>query len=191
MRVSREKAAEHRDRIVESAGSLFREKGFDGVAVADLMKAAGLTHGGFYGHFESKDALVAEAVSRILGGSVERWRKYAEDDPGGALARIVTRYLSAETRDNPASACAVPSLGAEVTRQGPAARRAFTEGIRGLLSTLGGLMRRRSEDRRRAEAIATLASLVGAVVLARAIDDKALSGEILSATADQIMRAAE
>jgi TetR/AcrR family transcriptional repressor of nem operon len=191
MRVSREKAAENREKIVAAAGSLFREKGFDGAAVADLMKAAGLTHGGFYGHFESKDALVAEALSRVLAGSIERWRKYGEEDPDGALARIVRRYLSAEMRDHPAGACAVPSLGAEVVRQGPEARRAFTRGVNGLVDALARLMRRRGEAARRAAAIATLSSLVGAAVLARAVDDGAFSDEILSATADQVLRAAE
>jgi TetR/AcrR family transcriptional repressor of nem operon len=155
------------------------------------MRVAGLTHGGFYGHFESKDALVAEALSRVLAGSVERWRKYAEEDADGALARIVGRYLSRESRDNPSGACAVPSLGAEVIRQGPEARRAFTGGVKGLVGALAALMRRRTEEKRRAAAIATLASLVGAVVLARAVDDRAFSDEILSATAGQVLRAAE
>jgi TetR/AcrR family transcriptional repressor of nem operon len=191
MRVSREKVAENREKIVTAAGSLFREKGFDGAAVADLMKAAGLTHGGFYGHFESKDALVAEALSRVLAGSVERWRGYSDKDPAGALARIVGRYLSAEMRDHAAGACAIPSLGAEVARQGPEAKRAFTRGIAGLIDILARLMRRRGEAARRAAAIATLSSLVGAALLARAVDDDAFSDEILAATAEQLLRAAE
>jgi TetR/AcrR family transcriptional repressor of nem operon len=191
LRVSREKAAENRQKIVTAAGSLFREKGFDGAAVADLMKAAGLTHGGFYGHFESKDALVAEALSRVLAGSAERWRSHANDDPDGAFPRIVQRYLSPESRDNPAGACAVPSLGAEVARQGPEAKRAFSRGIADLIDALTPLMRRRGDARRRAAAIAALSSLVGAAMLARAVDDSAFSGEILTATADQLLRAAE
>jgi TetR/AcrR family transcriptional repressor of nem operon len=191
MRVSREKAAENREKIVAAAGSLFREKGFDRAAVADLMKAAGLTHGGFYGHFESKDALVAEALSRVLAGSVERWRGYADKDPAGALARIVRRYLSTEMRDDPSGACAIPSLGAEVARQGQEARSAFTRGISGLVEALTRLMPRRSEEKRRAEALATLSALVGAVVLARAVDDRDFSDEILAATADHILRAAQ
>lgn len=191
MRVSRERAAENRERIVSAAGSLFRERGFDGAAVADLMKAAGLTHGGFYGHFESKDALVAEALSGVLDASIARWDGYAEEDPDGALARIVRRYLSVEMRDNPAGACAVPSLGAEVVRQGPAARRAFTRGIGGLLATLARLVRGRTAEKRRAAAIATLSGLVGAVILARAVDDRALSDEILAATAENALQAAE
>ncbi|MBN8996777.1 MAG: TetR/AcrR family transcriptional regulator [Rhizobiales bacterium] len=191
MRVSREKAAENRDKIVAAAGSLFRAKGFDGAAVADLMKAAGLTHGGFYGHFESKDALVAEALSRVLAGSIERWNRYGDEDPDGALARIVRRYLSPEMRDNPSGACAVPSLGAEVVRQGPEAKGTFTRGIKGLADALQRLMRRRTTEKRRAEALATLASLVGAVVLARAVDDPAFSDEILSATAGKLLGAAE
>jgi len=191
MRVSREKAAENREKIVAAASSLFREKGFDGAAVADLTRAAGLTHGGFYGHFESKDALVAEALSRVLAGSIQRWTRYGEEDPEGALARIVGRYLSAESRDNPSGACAVPSLGAEVARQGPEARRAFTGGVAGLIDALSRIMRRRGEEKRREAAMATLAALVGAVVLARAVDDRGLSNDILSATAKEVMRAAE
>jgi len=191
MRVSREKAAENREKIVAAASSLFREKGFDGAAVADLTRAAGLTHGGFYGHSESKDALVAEALSRVLAGSIQRWTRYGEEDPEGALARIVGRYLSAESRDNPSGACAVPSLGAEVARQGPEARRAFTGGVAGLIDALSRIMRRRGEEKRREAAMATLAALVGAVVLARAVDDRGLSNDILSATAKEVMRAAE
>ena len=191
MRVSREKFAENREKILTAAGVLFRENGFDGVGVADIMKAAGLTHGGFYGHFESKDALVAEALSRVLDGSIQRWTRYGEDDPDGALARIVGRYLSQESRDNPSGACAVPSLGAEVTRQGPEAKRAFTQGVAGLVEALARLMRRRTGERRREEAIATLAALVGAVVLARAVDDRDFSDEILAATAKGVLRVAE
>jgi AcrR family transcriptional regulator len=94
MKVSREQAAANRERIVEVAGKLFRENGFDGIGVTDLMKAAGLTHGGFYGHFRSKDDLAAEACSRTMARASERWATLARTSPGDARAEIVKQYLT-------------------------------------------------------------------------------------------------
>ena len=120
MKVSREQAALNRERIVETAARLFREKGFDGIGVADLMKGAGLTHGGFYGHFASKELLLAEATGKALEKSVMKWRKLADAAPARPVAAIAESYLSAAHRDGPGRGCAVSTLGTDVARAGAA-----------------------------------------------------------------------
>jgi TetR/AcrR family transcriptional repressor of nem operon len=186
MKVSREQVALNRERIVETAARLFREKGFDGIGVADLMKGAGLTHGGFYGHFESKEALLAEACSKTLEGSVERWQRIAANSPETALERIASGYLSIDHRDHPESGCPVTALGADVARLGPASRHALTEGARGQMEVLVGLMPGADAADSRRKALATYAAMVGAVMLARAIDDPALSEEVMQSVASSL-----
>src|SRR5215470_7538442 len=101
MRVSREQAAANRKRIIDAAASMFRTKGFAGVGVADIMKAADLTHGGFYGHFASKDDLVAQASRRSMQRAAQNWRKVVAESGGDAFATLLTRYLSPRHRDDP------------------------------------------------------------------------------------------
>jgi TetR/AcrR family transcriptional repressor of nem operon len=170
MRVTREQMAEHREKILDSAGKLFRAKGFEAVTVADVMRAAGLTHGGFYGHFKSKDDLIAETLARAL--------KPKESD--GDLAAFTKRYLSSRHRDDLAGGCSTAGLGAETIRQAPAARAAMTAGLR---ETIESLSRRTSGETgaaRRRAAIGHWSALVGALVLARSSADLKLSDEILS-----------
>lgn len=181
MKVSREQVAEHRRRIVGAAGKLFREKGFDGVGVADIMKSAGLTHGGFYGHFASKEDLIAQACAGAA--NVDTWLAVTERAPKNPLAAIVSFYLSARHRDHPETGCLLASLGPEVARQRGGVRRAFTDGLRTRLDFLAEIVTGRSKAAKRRKAIATMSALVGALVLARAVDDPSLSDEILSATA--------
>jgi TetR/AcrR family transcriptional repressor of nem operon len=181
MKVSKEKAAENRRKIVDAASRLFREKGFEGAGVAALMQDAGLTHGGFYGHFASKDDLAAEACAKTLAASAERWVRIARETPDEALAVIVRSYLSPRHRDNPGDGCAYATLGPEAARQNSAIRHSFSEGIRAHAEALAGVLPGRSKAARRKKAIATLSGLVGALVLARAVDDAALSDEILNA----------
>src|SRR3954467_1835598 len=118
MKESREQAAQNRERIVEAAARLFRERGFDGIGVADLMNEAGLTHGGFYGHFSSKDDLIAEASARALGSSLAQFSELARRRAADPLAAIATAYLSKGHRDNPGEGCVLAALGADVSRQG-------------------------------------------------------------------------
>src|SRR5437868_7121159 len=118
MKVTREQAAASRERILAAASRLFRERGLDGIGVADLMQDAGLTHGGFYGHFSSKEELMAEACANALGKSVQRWAKLAEREGARALEALLESYLSKEHRDNPGRGCALATLGADVARQG-------------------------------------------------------------------------
>jgi TetR/AcrR family transcriptional regulator, transcriptional repressor for nem operon len=175
MRVSREKAAENRERIVETASRMFREDGFEGVGVDAIMGAAGLTHGGFYGQFGSKDDLAAEAVTRALARNMERQRRFANLDD------LVSDYLSERHRDDRANGCAVVALGADIARQGGGVRRGLTAYVRTQLDRYARLFRDHTAASRRKRAIVTLSGLIGALTLARAVDDPTLSNEILAA----------
>jgi TetR/AcrR family transcriptional repressor of nem operon len=181
VKVSREQAAQNRERIVEAAAQLFRERGFDGIGVADLMKEAGLTHGGFYGHFSSKDDLIAEASARALGRSLALLSDLAERAPDDPLSAIAGAYLSHRHRDEPGTGCVLAALGSDVSRQGPAVRRAVTDHIRSAVDLLAKLVPGNSKAARQRKAISTYATLVGAMVIARAVDNRELSQEILDA----------
>jgi TetR/AcrR family transcriptional regulator, transcriptional repressor for nem operon len=179
MKVSREQATENRERVLEAAARLFREKGFDGIGVADLMRSVGLTHGGFYGQFTSKEDLVAQACARALAQSATKWDRLIAENNEEPLTAIAASYLSARHRDDPGNGCALAALGAEVTRRDPAIRRAFTKGLRLLIDKLVQIVSGRDKAARRRKALATMAALVGGLVLARAVDDEKLSTEIL------------
>ncbi|WP_020651747.1 TetR/AcrR family transcriptional regulator [Massilia niastensis] len=189
MKVSREQAAQNRARVVETAARLFREKGFDGIGVADLMQAASLTHGGFYKHFESKEALLAEACAGIMDEWTGNWRAAVEEDPGKALAKLSGDYLSGEHRDRPGQGCAVAALGADAARLGPAVREALGEGALAQIAVLAEAVGDGTPEDRRRRAITAYAAMIGGIVLARAIHDPAASEEILAAVA-QAVRAA-
>ncbi|MBX3440607.1 MAG: TetR/AcrR family transcriptional regulator [Planctomycetaceae bacterium] len=181
MKVSREQVARHHEQILETAARLFRERGFEGIGVAQLMAEVGLTHGGFYGHFTSKDHLAAEACARAFEEKYNLWTdelKGAGAHPEGTVAR---RYLAARHRDDAGTGCPAACWAAEMPRQSPGVRRRFTEGFSRLVDILTERLPGRSHRRRREKALATWASLVGAIVLARAVDDAELSGEILRA----------
>jgi len=173
MKVSRDQMAENRRRILDVAGRLFRDKGFDAVSVAEVMKAAGLTHGGFYGHFSSKDDLIAQTLVHVLA---------ADSAQGGDFRAYVNAYLATGHRDNAAGGCPTAGLAAAIRHQTPAARSAMTEGLRSQIDRFGkALPELDAADRRRA-AIGSWAAMVGAVILARAVDDPTLSDEILEQT---------
>jgi TetR/AcrR family transcriptional repressor of nem operon len=172
MRVSREQVAENRRKILEAAGRLFRERGFEAVTVADVMQAAGLTHGGFYGYFKSKTELIAEALAGILVGP----------GPDADLAAYAASYLSSTHRANVAGGCATAALASETLRQAPAARAAMTAGLRQQIDDLSQHAPGDSAAARRQAAIGSWAAMVGAIILARTSDDRALSDEILDQT---------
>jgi TetR/AcrR family transcriptional regulator, transcriptional repressor for nem operon len=181
MKVTREQAARNRERILDAAAQLFRERGFEGIGVADLMKEAGLTHGGFYGHFSSKDDLIAQASARELTRSLAHLSEFAERASDDSLAAVASAYLTRNHRDNPGTGCVLAALGPDVSRQGPAVRRAVTDYVRAVVDLLVKLVPGTSKAARRGKAISVYATLVGAMVLARAVDDRALSQEILDA----------
>ncbi|MDX3899526.1 MAG: TetR family transcriptional regulator [Sphingobium sp.] len=178
MKVSREQARRNREAVVEAASRLFRARGVEGVAIGEVMRAGGMTHGGFYNQFPSKDALAAEACALALEGSVARWRSIAEEAGGADGAKAIVRdYLSARNRDAPETGCALVSLGAEAARRGGGMAVALREGLDGLVdayAAAGGV--------ERDAALAAVAQMVGAMMLARAVDDEALSDRLLAAT---------
>ncbi|KQM22226.1 TetR/AcrR family transcriptional regulator [Novosphingobium sp. Leaf2] len=182
MRVSRKQMDANRVRILEEAGRLFRERGFDAVTVADVMKAAGLTHGGFYGHFESKDALIAAVVAHSLSPD-----RVATAELGG----LVDAYLSPAHRDTPAQGCPTASLAGLMRLQTPEAKAAMASGVEAQLARLVQSMPAASDGERRQAAIGQWAAMVGAVVLARAVGEVPLADEILSATRSWIKGATE
>jgi TetR/AcrR family transcriptional repressor of nem operon len=186
VRVTREQAAANREKILEVAGTLFRERGYDGIGVADIMKRAGLTHGGFYGHFPSKDDLAAEITTRVLGR--EGWLERLTGSANPSLTDIVRKYLTRRHRDDAGHGCLVAALGADVVRQPRSVRHAFTEGLRLRIDVLARVRTGRSAAQRRRKALATMAGLVGALMLSRAVDDPRLSDEILEATAASLGR---
>jgi TetR/AcrR family transcriptional regulator, transcriptional repressor for nem operon len=186
VRVTRKQAAANRDKVLDVAGTLFRERGFDGIGVADIMKRAGLTHGGFYGHFASKDDLAAETTARVLGKAGWQERLTGKAEP--SFCDVVRAYLSPRHRDDPGTGCLLSSLGSDAARQPRAVRRAFTDGFRVRIDALVKLVPGRSQAARRQKALATMAGLVGALILSRAVDDPALSDEILEATATELGR---
>jgi len=173
MKVSREQVAENRRKILEVAGRLFRERGFEAVTVADVMKAAGLTHGGFYGHFKSKDDLIAQTLASALASSVPDELDFASFAAG---------YLSRRHCEDLAGGCPVAGLGAETIRQSPEARAAMTEGLRRQIDLLSRAAPGATAADRRRAAIGSWAAMVGAVILARMSDDPALSQEMLDET---------
>jgi TetR/AcrR family transcriptional repressor of nem operon len=183
VRVSREQSIENRQRILEVAGRLFREKGFEGVGVDGIMHEAGLTHGGFYGHFASKADLAAEACTEAVGRSTDKWEALTGGPPEAVLAEIVRSYLSKRHRDDPGSGCVIATLGGEVARRSDAVRANVTEGVRAQLGLLEKVATGRSSAERREKAVATMSGLVGAMVMARLVDDPSLSNEILTVAA--------
>lgn len=170
MRRSREDAARTRRDAVRAASALFREQGIDAVGVGDVMAALGMTAGGFYRHFAAKEALAAEACASAFA---ESWLSQAEVSPGS----MVRGYLSRAHRDGAAAGCPMPALASEMPRQPPAVRRAYTEGVRQALGRIGQLAPDTDPETR----MALLAGMVGALALARALDDEDLSSLLLRA----------
>jgi TetR/AcrR family transcriptional regulator, transcriptional repressor for nem operon len=180
-----DKAASH-DRIVTAAAARIRRDGIDRVSVTDLMSEAGLTHGGFYRHFRSRDELVAEAVEQALAEGSAPADAAARAGGPAALARLIDGYLSEAHRDHPESGCAVAALPEDIARSSPRTRHAYGRQVRRYIEVLDDLIPGEDDSGRggaRGEAFLTLAALVGAVSLARAVDDPALSREILEQTA--------
>jgi TetR/AcrR family transcriptional repressor of nem operon len=181
MKVSRERVAENRKRILDAAAKLFRERGFETVTVAEVMSAAGLTHGGFYGHFDSKEALIEAAMAQLTARPgdeqpAQRSRLTLEN-PG----RYADAYLSRQHRDNVGTGCPFAALGTEASRASKEVRHTLTQSLRSQIDTLtASLPGATPQDRRRA-AIAYLATTIGGMVLARLVDDGSFSDEILAA----------
>jgi TetR/AcrR family transcriptional repressor of nem operon len=179
IKVTKEQSTATRERVLDEAAKSFREHGFGGISVADLMKSVGLTHGGFYGHFKSKEDLMAKACQRSVSSMLEDWGRLAEGATAKPLDAITTYYLSAEHRDQPGTGCLMAALGSDVSRQSAPVRRAVTESLHSVLGFLMRLVPGKSAPAKREKTIVLFASLVGALVAARAVNDRQLSEEIL------------
>jgi TetR/AcrR family transcriptional repressor of nem operon len=181
MRVSKEQAVKNRERILDAASRLMRARGISGVGVDALAEAAGMTHGSLYSQFGSKERLVEEAVAYAIAA------KGQELPEVFALSDYVSEYLSTEHRDEPGSGCPFAALCCEMPRQSRGARERFTAGVRGVIALLSSRMESGLKPRQREEkALATAASLLGALVLARAVSDPKLSDDILRATRNRL-----
>ena len=189
MRVSKEKAAHNRERILDSAARLFRERGIDATGVDSITEDAGLTHGGLYSHFGSKEAITAEAIRFALARAKRVWQRALERNPGkNALPAIVDGYLSRAHRDAPGTGCVVAALGTDIARQPRRVRQAFTREIKDDLEFLSRLMPDDDPSRTYEDAIVTFASMAGALILARAVNDEPLSDLILKSTALRVIK---
>jgi len=178
MKVSKEIMAEHRETILVAASKKFRELGFTGIGVSDLMKEVGLTHGGFYGHFASKEELVALASERSMNDSIKRWEDIMSNAEGDPLTAFAKYYV---TKGYSGGGCLFGSVGSEIARQPSSVKKAVTGALEKFLEMLGRHINSRTAEDRRRKAIATYASLVGGMMLARSVEDQTFAKEILDA----------
>jgi TetR/AcrR family transcriptional repressor of nem operon len=183
MRVSRKQAAENRETVINVASRLFREHGFDGIGLKDLMQGAGLTQGAFYKQFASKEDLVAQASRRALASAVNRLSATAAANPDDPLGAVIALYLSPEHREERMDGCPVVALGADAARQGADVKASFEAGIREYLELLGRWVGEVDGEEPSGKAMAILSTMVGAVVLSRAVNDEQLSRQFLQAAA--------
>ena len=187
MRVSKEKAAENRHDILTAAARLFREQGISATGVDAIPKEARLTHGAVYSQFGSKEAIATEAIRLALQDSGRLWQRLVErNGTKKAFPAIVAAYLSRDHRDSPGRGCVTAALGSEIARQPQSVRAVFTEELKAGLEFLAGVIPVDGPARRYEEAIAAFAGMVGALILARAVNDEPLSDRILQVTAKRV-----
>lgn len=180
------------ERIVEVAARAIRRSGYDGTGVADIMKEAGLTHGGFYAHFPSREALLAEAADRAGSEAVALSEQIAASvPPGDALPSMVRAYLSKEHRDAMETGCPISALGSEMPRQAPVVRRAATRRIKEMIDVVARQLPDWGQAGSHEQALMIVATMVGTMVLARAVDDPKLSDGFLEAALKEYAPAVE
>ena len=177
---SQDEETRRRKRILDVASRRLRETGLETLSIADLMKEAGLTHGGFYKHFGSREALVASAVDQAMIDTLER--------PAPSLGSLIDTYLSAGHRDAPGRGCAISALATDVGRADGACRKVFTDQLRGSLRRMSQLADQAGEGPSAEAAMARLSAMVGALSLARAVDDPDLSAALMDATRSSLNR---
>lgn len=171
-----------RSRIVEKASYGLRQMGAEGLSVVDLMKLAGLTHGGFYNHFESRAELVGEAIVFAMEQTTERWKQLTNDEATGErFEALIADYLSPRHRDNPKYGCALPALAADVARSGPNERRALAAKLEKMIDVFVELLPDEPPQQARQVATGAIATMVGSIVLSRAVGAGKLSDSILDA----------
>ena len=187
MRVSRIQAEENRQTVIDVASRLFREHGFDGIGLKDLMKGAGLTQGAFYKQFASKEDLAAQASRRALESAATRWSAAVATKPEDPLGAVIDFYLSTGHREEKMDGCPVVALGSDAARQGAGVKASFEAGIREYLEMLGPWVGEADGGEPSGKAKAILSMMVGAVVLSRAVNDEQLSKQFLHAAADGVL----
>jgi TetR/AcrR family transcriptional repressor of nem operon len=190
MRVSRIQAAENRQTVINVASRLFRERGFDGIGLKDLMRAAGLTQGAFYKQFASKEDLAVEASKRALESASGRWSDAAAANPDDPLGAVIAFYLSGDHREEKMDGCPIVALGSDAARQGPDLKAAFEAGIKAHLEVLGRFTAKTDGDEPSDKAMAILSTMVGAVTLSRVVNDPDLAQAFLNAAVEQVRDAA-
>ena len=188
MRVSRTQAAENRETVINVASRLFRKRGFDGIGLKDLMKSAGLTQGAFYKQFASKEDLAAQASRRALESASRRWSAAAATNPQDPLGSVIAFYLSMAHRAERTDGCPVVALGSDAARQGTHVKASFEAGIREYLEMLGNWVGEADGEEPGGKAMAILSTMVGAVLLSRAVNDKRLSKRFLQAAAENVLK---
>ncbi len=186
MRVSRVQAAENRQTVINVASRLFRERGFDGIGLKDLMEGAGLTQGAFYKQFASKEDLTVEASRRALESASGRWSDAATQNPDDPLGAVIGFYLSGDHRGEKMDGCPIVALGSDVARQGPDVKAEFEAGIKARLDVLSRFIAGTVDETSRSKAMAILATIVGAVTLSRVVNDPDLAQALLDAAAEQV-----
>jgi TetR/AcrR family transcriptional regulator, transcriptional repressor for nem operon len=187
MRVSRIQAEENRQTVINVASRLFRERGFDGIGLKDLMEGAGLTQGAFYKQFASKDDLAAQASRRALESACRRWSAAAEANPQDPFSAVIAFYLSMEHREEKMDGCPVVALGSDAARQGADVKASFEAGIRKYLELLGSWVGDAEGEEPSCKAMTILSTMVGAVLLSRAVNDERLSKQFLQAAAESVI----
>jgi len=187
MRKSKQDASETRKRIVQTAGEEFRRRGIGETSLADVMSAAGLTHGGFYRHFDSKDQLVAESCAVALEAMTQKIADAVSANAGqSVLESVAAIYLSPGHRDHPAAGCAIAALGSEVAHAASDTRAAATEGFLKLAGILAGEWKECPPEVAQSRAMAAVATMVGALMLSRIVTEPVLSSAILKSAADEL-----
>jgi TetR/AcrR family transcriptional repressor of nem operon len=190
MRVSRTQAAENRETVINVASRLFREHGFDGIGLKDLMKGAGLTQGAFYKQFASKDDLAAQASRRAMESAARRLSDAVAANPEDRLGAVIAFYLSMDHRGERMDGCPIVALGSDAARQGTDVKASFEGGIKAYLEALGSMIAKADNEDTNEKAMAILSTMVGAVLLSRAVNDPDLAQDFLEAATEQVREAA-
>ncbi|MFZ3334148.1 MAG: TetR/AcrR family transcriptional regulator [Candidatus Acidiferrales bacterium] len=191
MRKSRQEAAETRQRIVANAARDFNRGGIERTGLSEIMAAAGLTHGGFYKHFSSKEELVTAAAERAFSKVIEKLQKVADEAPGDRLEAAVSFYLSQRHHDHPELGCPLAALGGELARQPTAVKKVVTKGENRMLDFLSSIAPGETKALRRTQAVVALASMVGGMILARGSGNAEFSKEVLNTVATSIPATAD
>lgn len=187
MRVSREVAELNHQKVIDTASQLFREHGFDGIGVKDLMKEAGFTQGGFYKRFASKDDLAAQAAKRAMETSTRRWVDTIASHPDAPLEAIISFYLSPEHRTEKRLGCPLAALSGDAARQDETIKASFEGGVRAQAELLHELLSDGKEDAY-GRALAVLSLLVGALTLSRSVNDETLASDLLASAGKQVRK---